>query len=94
MIRSFAHKGLEVFFTTGSKAGIQPQHAQRLRLILALVDGAKVVRDVGSPGLNLHPLVGKLAGQWAVTVRANWRITFTFDDATGEALVLNYVDYH
>ena len=94
MIRSFAHKGLEVFFTTGSKAGIQPPHAQRLRLILALIDGAKVVRDVGSPGLNLHPLVGKLAGQWAVTVRANWRITFTFDDATGEALVLNYVDYH
>ena len=94
MIRSFAHKGLKVFFTTGAKAGIQPMHAQRLRLILALIDGAKAVRDLDSPGLNLHPLVGKLAGHWAVTVRANWRITFTFDDATGDAEVLNYVDYH
>jgi hypothetical protein len=26
MIKSFRHKGLELFFRRGSKAGIQPQH--------------------------------------------------------------------
>ncbi len=28
MIKSFSHKGLEEFFTTGSKKGIQPKHAK------------------------------------------------------------------
>ena len=33
-IKNFRHKGLERFFGTGSKAGIQAKHADRLRLIL------------------------------------------------------------
>src|SRR5882724_644421 len=35
MIQSFRHNGLERFFLTGSRAGIQLRHASRLRLILA-----------------------------------------------------------
>jgi toxin HigB-1 len=34
MIKSFRHDGLERFFRAGSKAGIQPKHAKRLRLQL------------------------------------------------------------
>lgn len=94
MIRSFAHKELEAFFVRGTKAGIQPIHAKRLGLFLALVDGASVVDDINAPGLSLHPLAGDLLGHWAITVQANWRITFTFDDSTSEAHVLDYVDYH
>lgn len=94
MIRSFVHKGLEAFFVRGTKAGIQPIHAKRLGLFLALVDGASVVDDINAPGLSLHPLAGDLLGHWAITVQANWRITFTFDDSTSEAHVLDYVDYH
>ena len=30
MIKSFAHKGLKDFFETGSKKGIQPEHASKL----------------------------------------------------------------
>jgi len=30
MMRSFRHKGIEKFFLTGSKAGIQPNHAAKL----------------------------------------------------------------
>ncbi len=33
MIKSFIHKGLERFYRTGRKAGIQAKHAKRLRLI-------------------------------------------------------------
>lgn len=53
MIKSFTHKGLERFFCTGSKAGIQAMHAGRLRLILALLDQARHVDDMGAPGLHL-----------------------------------------
>lgn len=86
------HKGLEKFHRTGNKAGIQPVHAKRLRLILALLEQARVIEDMNAPGLALHPLHGELAGQWAVTVQANWRVTFRFTAADAE--IVNYIDYH
>ena len=92
MIKSFAHKGLERFYRTGSKAGIQAIHAKRLGLILALLEQARTIADINAPGLSLHPLNANLAGQWAVTVQANWRVIFRFTD--GDAEIVNYLDYH
>jgi toxin HigB-1 len=45
------------------------------------------------PGFHLHPLTGSLAGFWSVTVRANWRIIFRFDDH-GDVTDVDYMDYH
>jgi proteic killer suppression protein len=83
-IRAFRHKGLERFFATGSKAGIQAKHADRLRLILARLNVAGSPADMRLPGLELHELQGRREGTWAVTVSGNWRITFTWvgDDVT------------
>ena len=92
MIRTFQHKGLEEFFRRGSKAGIQPAHANRLRLQLGMLDTAKRPDDMGLPGWKLHPLSGSLKGHWAVSVSGNWRMTFTFDD--GDAILVDYQDYH
>lgn len=92
MIKTFAHKGLERFHRSGSKAGIQALHAQRLRLILALLEQARVIEDMNAPSLSLHPLRGDLAGRWAVTVQANWRVIFRFKG--GDVEVVNYLDYH
>lgn len=92
MIKSFLHKGLEQFFSTGSSAGIQPIHAKRLRLVLAQLHQARVIEDMNIPGFRLHPLKGNRKNIWAVTVQANWRITFRFVD--GDAEVVNYEDYH
>ncbi|MDP1606989.1 MAG: type II toxin-antitoxin system RelE/ParE family toxin [Rhodocyclaceae bacterium] len=92
MIRSFVHKGLELFYRSSSRKGIQAKHATRLRLILGLLDGAKTIEDMNAPGLALHPLKGNRKGIWAVTVQANWRITFRF--AAGDAEVVDYEDYH
>ncbi len=92
MILSFAHKGLERFYHTGITSGIQAIHAKRLRLILALLDAAVVVKDMDAPGLHLHALKGKKKDIWAVIVQANWRVTFRFQG--GNAEIVNYVDYH
>ena len=92
MIKSFAHKGLEKLFYQGSLAGVQAIHAKRLRLILALLDQAKSVEDMAAPALRLHQLKGDLEGLWAVTVQANWRVTFRFEN--GDAHIVNYWDYH
>ncbi|MBA3034385.1 MAG: type II toxin-antitoxin system RelE/ParE family toxin [Gammaproteobacteria bacterium] len=92
MIKSFQHKGLEQFFRHGSKAGIQPAHANKLRLQLGMLDTAKQPADMGLPGWKLHPLTGKLAGHWTVWVNGNWRLTFAFED--GDAILVDYQDYH
>ncbi len=76
----------------GSLAGIQPDHAERLRLILGWLNAATAPGDMGLPGLGLHPLKGDRKGAWAVKVSGNWRVTFAF---TGkEADDVDYVDYH
>ncbi|AJD49865.1 Plasmid maintenance system killer protein [Isoalcanivorax pacificus W11-5] len=92
MIRSFRHKGLARFFQTGTTAGIQPAHAARLRLILGRLHAAREPCDMALPGLRLHPLSGRRADIWSVTVSANWRVTFRFDGEDAE--VVDYEDYH
>lgn len=92
MIQSFTHKGLEAFFFTGSKAGIQPAHASKLRRQLAQLSQSAAPADMNLPGWKLHPLKGDLAGHWSVWVSGNWRLTFTFQG--GHACVVDYRDYH
>ena len=92
MIRSFTHKGLEQFFCTGTMAGIQAKHAKRLRLQLGMLDTGRRPEDMNAPGWQLHPLQGKLYGHWAVTVSANWRVTFRFEGE--DAILVDYCDYH
>lgn len=92
MIKSFAHKGLERFFRTGSTAGIRVIHARRLAQVLALLDGAVQIEDMDAPGLRLHALKGDRKGFWSVCVQANWRLIFQFED--GNAYIVDYIDYH
>ena len=92
MIKSFKHKGLEKFYSSGSTKGIQAKHAKKLRMQLAALDTAYYIEDLDIPGYRLHQLKGSLKGLWSITVNANWRITFEFTD--GNVYIVNYEDYH
>ena len=92
MITSFKHKGLKRLFETGDISGINPQHAERLRKILALLETSETIDDMDLPGLNLHNLKGKRKNTLAVTVSGNWRVTFKLKN--GDILEVNYEDYH
>jgi proteic killer suppression protein len=92
MIRSIRHKGLKRLYEDDDRRGVISQHAQKVRDILARLDTAIAVRDMDLPGFRLHPLRGEFEGFWAVTIRANWRVIFRFEE--GDALDLDYVDYH
>ena len=92
MILGFKHKGLAKFFQTGTKSGIQAQHAERLRLILAQLAAATSPEDMKLPGLDLHQLKGDRKGTWSVSVSGNWRVTFTF--VGKDASAVDYEDYH
>lgn len=96
MIKSFNHKGIKAFFETGSTAGIQAHHADKLRVQLSALDQAKKPEDMGAPGWRLHPLYNKgkvkLKGHFGITVSGNWRLTFMFDGE--DATLVDYMDYH
>ena len=98
MIKSFRHKSLQAFFETGSKAGIQPKHADRLNVMLGVLDSASGPEDMNAPGWRLHPLSGKnpkgqsVQDHYAVSVSGNWRMTFCFDRQ--DAILVDYQDYH
>lgn len=92
MIKSFKHKGLEKFYESGSTKGIQANHAKKLRIQLIALDTAQSIDDMDIPGYRLHKLTGDKRGIWTITVNANWRLTFEFDE--GNVYILNYEDYH
>ena len=86
------HKGLKKLFESGVVSGIQPQHATRLRRILALLETADSIDDMDLPGLNLHELKGRKKGTYAVKISGNWRVTFKITD--GDVFEVGYEDYH
>ena len=92
MIFSFQHKGLERFYKTGSKSGIQAAHAAKLARILSRLNSAAVPSDMNIAGWNLHPLSGDLKILWSVTVCENGRVTFNLEK--GHAEIVDYQDYH
>lgn len=95
MIVSFRHKGLEKFFLTDRKTGIQPAHAQKLRERLTVLHVIKRISDIPASlatAWDVHPLRGDLRGHYGLSVSGNWRLTFKF---TGEDVELvDYIDYH
>lgn len=92
MILNFKHKGLELFFKTGSVKGIQPVHAKKLGQILRLLNVAESPSELALPGFRLHPLKGELQGHWSITISGNWRLTFIFVDKNVD--IVDYQDYH
>lgn len=92
MIRSFRHKGLKRLYEKDDGRSFPPESVEKIKRILARLDEADEVSKMDLPGYHLHPLKGDHAGFWAVTVRANWRIIFQFED--GHADSVDYLDYH
>ena len=92
MIKTFAHKGLDGFFSRSLKKGINPQQADRIRRILDRLDGAMAAVDMSLPGYHFHELAGDRKGTYSVKVSGNWRITFRFEG--GNAFDVDLEDYH
>jgi len=92
VIRSFKHRGLKAPYDGRTAKRVAPEHAEKLRDILAALDRSRTARDMDLPGFRLHALKGALRGHYAVSVSGNWRVTFRIDD--GHAVDLDYADYH
>ena len=92
MIKSFRHKGLRIFYETGSTRGIRADHGKRLARMLQFMDRAQSPDDLDIPGWRLHPLRGERVEYWSLSVSGNWRIIFCFSGSDIE--LVDYLDYH
>jgi toxin HigB-1 len=92
MIESWRHKGLKQLFEDGNRKGINPRHVEKIETILGLLNVAQQIEDVDVHSFRLHPLTGNLKGLWSITVRANWRIIFRFEN--GSVSDVDLIDYH
>lgn len=92
LILNFKHRGLRRLYERDDPRAINPEHLAKLRNILARLDVARAPDDMDLPGFRLHLLKGDRSGTWAVTVRANWRVTFRF--AGDDVADVQYEDYH
>ena len=72
--------------------GVNAEHVRKLKQILALLDAAITVDGLDVQSFRLHALKGDLKGLWSITVRANWRVIFKFEN--GNASDVDLVDYH
>ena len=92
MIKTWKHKGLKLFYDTGSTAKIQKKHENRIHDILQALDVITQPEQMNFPGLDFHKLKGDLKGCCAVKVSGNWRIIFGFDGV--DVILVDYLDYH
>ena len=92
MIVSFRHKGLARFFVEGEGRRLPPRLLTRIRTILFTLGDAAEIGELDLETYRLHALKYKLKGFWSITVRANWRIVFRFED--GRAYDVDFIDYH
>ncbi len=92
MIHSFKSRILQALWEKDHTKGIDPKSLAKIKRILSALHAASTPEDMALPGLRLHELKGDRRGQYAVTVRANFRIVFEWED--GGAVRVREEDYH
>ena len=90
--KAFRHRGLRRLYEEDDHRGLNAEHIEKIARVLAFLSRAAKPEDLNLPGFRLHPLKGDLAGFWRVTLRANWRIVFKFEN--GDVTDVDLVDYH
>ena len=92
MIVTFRHRALKELYEQGRSSKVMQAHVGELLRILTALDRSSSPEGMNIPGFRLHPLKGRLRGHYAVSVSANWRVTFRFEE--GHAVDVDYLDYH
>ncbi|WP_342235335.1 type II toxin-antitoxin system RelE/ParE family toxin [Inquilinus sp. OTU3971] len=92
MIQSFRSKALEQYWINGVRKGINPAFLSRINRQLQALDAATAPGQMNVSGWGFHPLKGNRSGDYAVSVNANWRLTFGWSGA--DAVDVDLEDYH
>lgn len=92
MIKSFNHKGLQLFFEEGSTKLINNEHKERICVLLLFLNTLDSKQTLLKHPKYRHELKGFYKGKFSMSISGNWRLIFDFD---GENVyLLDYLDYH
>jgi proteic killer suppression protein len=92
MIVSFRSRALRRFWERNDASKLPPDRMKRIAMILDRLDASASPMDMNLPGLGFHQLSGSSKGRYAVSVSANWRITFAWEQE--DAVHVDFEDYH
>ena len=93
MIVSFRNKGLQELFEKSKTSNLPQERLKKIKMLLAILDSAKELRDLNVPAFRLHKLKRpSLDGYYSIDVSGNYRIVFRFEN--GNAHDVDYLDTH
>lgn len=92
MITSFRSRSLKRFWERDDASKLPHDRVGRIAMFLDRLDASTRPEDMNLPGFGFHQLSGKSKGRYAVSVSANWRITFAWLDQ--DAIDVDFEDYH
>jgi proteic killer suppression protein len=92
MILSFRSKSLKRFWERDDASKLPHDRIQRIAMILDRLAASVQADDMNLPGFQFHRLARTSKGRFAVSVSANWRITFGWDGEN--AIDVDFEDYH
>jgi len=92
MILSFRSRSLKRYWERNDVSKLPPDRIDRITMILDRLDASTDPDDLNLPGLGFHRLSGPSRGRYAVSISANWRITFGWHDQ--DAIDVDFEDYH
>jgi proteic killer suppression protein len=91
MIKGFRSKGLRELSEKGRSAKIGANFQSRAKRILDMLKAATKPSDCNVPGFDFHELEGDRKDTFALSVSANFRVTFQWNDS---ATNVDLEDYH
>ncbi len=92
LISTFRSRALKRYWQNDDVSKLPPDRIGRIAMILDRLDAATAPEDLNLPGFSFHKLAGPSKGRFAVSVSANWRITFGWQDQ--DAIDVDFEDYH
>lgn len=95
MIKSFRDKDTARVFAGRRARKVPPEILERAEAKLAVLDQAEGLGELRRPPSNwLHKLTGDREGQWSISINAQWRLCFEFDDEVGDAYAVEITRHY
>ena len=92
MIRTFRSKALAELWAKGRTAKIDANMRKRILIRLDRLNAASAPAQMNLPGFDFHALKGFVPTRYTIHVNGPWCITFEF--GSGDALRVDFEQYH
>lgn len=92
MIKNFRSKALRRFSEKGDRSKLPADMADKVARALTALNAAAHPSDMAAAGFKYHPLTSQGLGRHSLTITANWRLTFGWEN--GHATDVDLEDYH